>query len=97
MKKILLISGIINSLATLYLLIYTAIEFTNNNNNNTQYDLLNIGLYFILISLLQGFIINIIGLVNINKLKNKYTLIFSISSYLITLILFVFWIAFWSI
>ena len=94
MKKILLISGIINSLAALYLLIYTAIEFTNNN---TQYDLLNIGLYFILISLLQGFIINIIGLVNINKLKNKYTLIWSISSYLISLLLFIFWIAFWSI
>lgn len=94
MKKILLISGIINSLAALYLLIYTAIEFTNNN---IQYDLLNIGLYFILISLLQGFIINIIGLVNINKLKNKYTLIWNISSYLISLLLFIFWIAFWSI
>ncbi len=94
MKKILLISGIINSLAALYLLIYTAIEFMNNN---IQYDLLNIGLYFILISLLQGFIINIIGLVNINKLKNKYILIFSISSYLISLLLFIFWIVFWSI
>lgn len=94
MKKILLISGIINSLTALYLLVYTAIEFTNNN---IQYDLLNIGLYFILISLLQGFIINIIGLVNINKLKNKYTLIWSISSYLISLLLFIFWIAFWSI
>lgn len=42
MKKILLISGIINSLTALYLLVYTAIEFTNNN---IQYDLLNIGLY----------------------------------------------------
>lgn len=94
MKKIILISGIINSLAALYLLIYTVIEFTNNS---MQYDLLNIGLYFILLSLLQGFIINIIGLVNINKLKNKYILIFSISSYLISLLLFIFWIAFWSI
>ena len=94
MKKIILISGIINSLAVLYLLIYTVIEFTNNS---IQYDLLNIGLYFILLSLLQGFIINIIGLVNINKLKSKYILIFSISSYLISLLLFIFWIAFWSI
>lgn len=94
MKKILLVSSIINSLAALYLLIYTAIEFINNN---IRYDLLNIGLYFILISLFQGFIINIIGLVNINKLKNKYTLIWSISSYLISLLLFIFWIAFWSI
>lgn len=94
MKKILLVSSIINSLAALYLLIYTANEFINNN---IRYDLLNIGLYFILISLFQGFIINIIGLVNINKLKNKYTLIWSISSYLISLLLFIFWIAFWSI
>ena len=95
LKIMLVMSGIINIVAAVFLVVYSYIE---NSTDSVNVEMLSDGIGFVVFAIIQSFAVSTAGLTAVClDWDTGRPLLFSVISGFIVFGLAVFWIAFWSV